>query len=725
MTDYLELRYFNDTNTAQTSALHNDRTFPFLHKDQDYTANVVRFDCDNKLVPIYIPLCEKPHYDFAYDGSSLRSIFSPDLMYTFENAKNYSGGGSNSTHKINHNGNFDMNGDFIAMCSYYTAGEAKFGVWNHNTRLNIWWNEIISSGLLGIVDCKFSTDGTKLFVCSNFDVSSTPFHKVACYNASNGSYISQRISVANTNVRSFAVHGDICSVGCDDGNVYLYDVIANSTLATLTLDVTEPVTSLDMCLTPSNIICAGNDAGVFKIWRATSGYSYVLENTINDPAAINTLSISPDGQHVIFSNNNGGVTFLNRDGVTIYKHMEIQYISSIKWKRLDSNTSIVTSSEMKNVYRIIITFNNGDQSFVQIRNFYFSPDSWIADNFHTEELQQYAVKDFVINSMMTNNNKLTTSHINPSLPFGDHTNFTQYNTNHVAPEIWKLVVDDTRKKINTDLQIMLEYHHIPNSTSSAKIGKAKFVEYRNDDYSLVGYSGGKTAPFVINRKITLDNDFFHCYSLRHFATLLQTALNEIFKDLQPFFTANQPVTCAIIDKKLAIIFPQNAFDFDFRIIINQSLKNIIGFHSVPHEYLPNSYVIVIKKDILQNYGSSTQWVITELYRPTEMFPYKSLLFTCSELQTAGMHRYNNHVNLPNQKNDIITDLTLFPQYEENWYDTISYTPQSYNRPVNIYTTNDVNKLTINTLLETSDGYQSALKINPLHTSAMMLKFDLQ
>jgi hypothetical protein len=261
------------------------------------------------------------------------------------------------------------------------------------------------------------------------------------------------------------------------------------------------------------------------------------------------------------------------------------------------------------------------------------------------------------------------------------------------------------------------------SSSALKLSTGAYLEYVNDDYDLVGYEGGAKPKNAFDRLAVLNDQFFYCFSIRHFAKLLQTSLRKVFKALDNRFTNGETVDCVVIGNKLAITFPTNAFDTEFRLVVNQPLKNSLGFHSVPHETMQGAFVFVVKKGILQHFGNSTKWVITENFRPTGMFPFKSVIFLSSNLRTRGVRRVNNSNAFPDAEAPIITDLLLLPETETDFYDTMNYSPQTYNRIMNLDVTNDVHQVHVSVMMETSDGYQIPVRLRPSTTCSILLKFD--
>ena len=168
-----------------------------------------------------------------------------------------------------------------------------------------------------------------------------------------------------------------------------------------------------------------------------------------------------------------------------------------------------------------------------------------------------------------------------------------------------------------------------------------------------------------------------------------------------------------------ISFPSNAFDYDFRLIINQELNSILGFHTVPHETIEGAYVFVIKKGVIQK--SNGKWSIVELFRPSQMFPFKSIVFTSNDLKTRPIKRFNSNHNEAKQRNSIITDLLLTVDDIPNFYDTMVHTPETQDRQINIDNGYQIKNVTIEVMLETSDGYQVPLKLDVLQSCGLLLK----
>lgn len=292
---------------------------------------------------------------------------------------------------------------------------------------------------------------------------------------------------------------------------------------------------------------------------------------------------------------------------------------------------------------------------------------------------------------------------------------------------WNLFVGRNCEEFNTNLQMMVEYNSTPNNINTAKTARCNYLNWKNGDYNLIGYENKKRALCGTNfsKEITLQDDFYHCFSLQHFSNLLNDTLQYIFQPLDGYFTSGEKVECGVLNNKLIITFPQNALDFDFRIIINEELKNIIGFHAVPHETLQNAYTIVIKKGVIQRYNDGLKWVVGEIYRPSLMFPYKSILFTSNDLQIRPMKRYNNKIYDGRQRAQIITDLLLVVENGDEFYDVMSFAPQRHNRHVNIDNSDNIKNINIEVLLETADGMQTPLKLEPYNSCGILLKITAE
>jgi hypothetical protein len=275
------------------------------------------------------------------------------------------------------------------------------------------------------------------------------------------------------------------------------------------------------------------------------------------------------------------------------------------------------------------------------------------------------------------------------------------------------------------IQMLLEHHKIPLNKSTAKIAMANYVNWNNAQYDLIGYESTLVGPEFIDRQVVLSNEFFYSYDLLHVARLFDKTLKSIFLPLQPFFKSGQTISCTVVDGKLAIIFPENAFDMDFRIVINQPLKNVTGFHTVPHETIPHAFVLVIKKSTLQRYTDGSRWVVLEVIRPSQMFPFISILFTSTNLQIRAMKRSNNNQAFSRNKMEVISDLILSVEDSSSFYDSMTYTPQQYHRLINVDNSYSLTDIDIRVLFETSDGYQIPLYLSPLSTCGILLKIDEQ
>jgi hypothetical protein len=754
-TEYLELRYFNNTTVRTDAILTNQRTFPFISADKKYTTSVVRFDADNKNVPMFIPQISKPKVDIAYDeNGDLRNEFG-DTVSAF--LRPY------GTQHIQYGGDFDVFGDYIAFCTApinnavinpvksNTVSDGYYiGVWNHKTGVNLWVDHLTglyigpysnySAVFESVEGCKFSSDGTKINIIIRYKI-----YVNGTYNNRYLSYLSVdtqyggSVTTANltTDYLGSPTGEDVWTYCFKNG----YFLVSNGGLWGLWKDkafirsdthvVNYAISALDMVISPQKVLCVGDIFGLCKIWVAVSGDTFTLNSSFNVASGhmIEYISISPDGQFIIIGTleldtTNQNIVIVNKSGALLgtFNMSANGYLRSITWKTMNPS-AIVTDMDQ---FKVVYTFNSGNNSVIKIYDFILSGGVLTHDEIYSTSAKQLAWKS----NINITGDKLITSYLDPVSYYSDESFFKEVNVDFLnafdkIPPKWSTFVTPDRRVVRTNLQFALEYNKTPLNTTSGRSMMVNYVNWENPQNDLVGYGSTLQSPEIITEQVVLGNDFFYCYDLQHVAKLFQKTLQYIFQPLKPFFTTGQNVTCEVISGKLAIVFPQNAFDMDFRIIISQSLHNIVGFHSVPHETLPQAFVIVIKKDVMQRYTDGSRWIITELFRPSLMFPFKTILFTSTDFKCRPVKRFNNSKKLETDSAPILTDLLLTVDDANAFYDTMTYAPQSYNRIINIDNTTHISDITIRVLLETSNGFQVPLYLNPLSTCGMLLKINSQ
>lgn len=691
-TDYLELRYFNNSKASQEATLTNARTFPFLDVDKHNTISVVRFDADNGRIPLFVPNISKPLDDLAYDEQNhLRDLFKPDPIVLQKHENN----------NIQQSGEFDIHGDYIAFVtnniihSKYTQGsfltpqtvntvpEYYAGVWNRQTGQCLWVDHLtdmyitptevegydLTGAFVTLLGCKFSADGTNLYIFYAYELS---------YD------------------------------GVPNGIMWNY----------ITVD-----TQYGGSVTTANLGASDNSLGLPISMSLGSKLLLTPYKCTNNFAAISYL-------HFISVNEFPSLEFVASLQMTPgHFVMAIDMITSPSKLLVAGDVTGYATTAQLDAYRVIYTIEGFDgNDHIKVFNYKFTSDTWNSSTVVHEELYDDIIPALVLNAKMTvDGEEILISQVNPETLYGDQSTIQQdltllirdeYDT---VPDPWKGAIGDN-KTVQTNLQMMLEHRYIPSNNNSKKTALSSYVNWEHDDSDLIGYASTHTYNTELDRLTVLKNSFFHCHSLEHFAKLINKTLKTIFAPMNYSFTSGQSVSCGVFNNKLIILLPSNALNFKFRIIINQELNNIMGFHTVPHETIPNAYVIVIKSGIIQKYIDGERWVISETFRPSQMFPYKTLLFTSNDIHVRPMKRFNNNVQEETQRNMVITDFLLTVE-SVDFYDVMVHTPEKYDRIINVDNSRDIKNISIRVLLETADGYQVPLILAPLHTTGIVLKIE--
>ena len=276
---------------------------------------------------------------------------------------------------------------------------------------------------------------------------------------------------------------------------------------------------------------------------------------------------------------------------------------------------------------------------------------------------------------------------------------------------------------NTNLQIMFEcFDNNGNVTQYCS-----YVEWIPEHL-------GEIKPIVCDRGTTISNRYFHTYNIQHFFKLLESTINNIVPPI--IKTALDAINCQfemdiLVDNKVSLLVPTKAFETtetNWRLVINRELRMCLGLHCINHDTIPGAYVIVMNRSTSQLLPLSTFGLqtcpylqFTENFRPTSMFPFKTILVTSNDISANPLKRYNNCINYTNAEVSVLTDYLLTVDNVQSFYDCISYQPPMSDRKIAITSTN-IRKITVNFILETPDYYQCPLLLLPMETCGILLKF---
>lgn len=292
------------------------------------------------------------------------------------------------------------------------------------------------------------------------------------------------------------------------------------------------------------------------------------------------------------------------------------------------------------------------------------------------------------------------------------------------PESWE---DLIKTEFPTNLQVMIQYTDdiSPAGTKNKLVGG--YIKWIPENVN-------EPKPVNLDRRDVFQNKYFHSYSQLHLSELLAIALDrsidEYCDDLGITVDGNTQVDT--IDDKLVILLPKALYNYSnskrFDIIINQELKSLYGFNTVPHPSFKNAHVIKRNGNeqlVRIGYNDYEYYVIPCLYNSSKMFPYKNLTFTTPNFAVEPMMRNNNAIDENNDKITIITDFLLSVDKINNFYDTLVYQPESYDRKIMVDASSVTNEIKIVCMLESPDGLKSSLLIPPQGSCSILLQFSAQ
>jgi hypothetical protein len=455
-TDYMELRYFNNTNNRQDAILSNKRTFPFIKAGKAYTATVVRFDADNSNVPMFIPRIENPKVDLAYDeNGQLRDIFKNSTNAQF--LQKYNG-----TQNIQSGGQFDLFGDLIVFTSNLattrvhveedfkrnTFNDGQYvGVWNHVTGVCNWVDHLAGlyigfvDGFHGVFDslmgCHFSSDGTKIYIVVLYDLYEHNVfgHKYLSYLTVDTQY--------GGSVETINITDDYLGSGVGDRRLYkiidglflvadehVWELYFNKNHVQSEVSQTYAISAIDMRKGTTNILCIGDKSGTCNIWVGNAGNThYSIGGTFTIPNTafgIESIVISPDGQHIVAVT--GEYYPIRTQTISVYK------INGTFVKAMDppATGSIIRNITFKpkasisdTEFVLMISLMSGNQSFIKVYNFGINA-------IDTPLLFTVAESNLSWQASMTNDGKkMISSFLDPSTFYSDQSYFRQYDVDFI------------------------------------------------------------------------------------------------------------------------------------------------------------------------------------------------------------------------------------------------------------------------------------------------------
>jgi hypothetical protein len=184
-----------------------------------------------------------------------------------------------------------------------------------------------------------------------------------------------------------------------------------------------------------------------------------------------------------------------------------------------------------------------------------------------------------------------------------------------------------------------------------------------------------------------------------------------------------------LDGKTIIMLPVAIGSGDvskrYDIIFNDNLNSMYGFLTTPHPTIPNAHIVRRtgnEQQLTIGYTPKTYSILSEVYKSSKQFPFKTISFSSRDIPVEPLKRYNNADNENNASAPIITDLLLQVDNIAEFYDALVYQPQSYGRKIMLNTNNISNKTDIVPFLETDDGLQAPLYVPPHGSCGILIQF---
>lgn len=276
----------------------------------------------------------------------------------------------------------------------------------------------------------------------------------------------------------------------------------------------------------------------------------------------------------------------------------------------------------------------------------------------------------------------------------------------------------------TNLQVMVQY----TTSTNPLAPKTKLV---GETVVWIPENSNEPRPVTVTRASVFSSRYFHCYSSLHLSELLAHALDSCLDrmtdDMGITMTSNTEVDT--LDGRPVILLPEiigtgdNSKKFD--IIINQELKSLFGFVTTPHPTISNAFIVRRhgnEQKITIGYESKPYIVIPTQFKSSKQFPFKTIVFRASDFPIEPLKRFNNVADENNANTMVVTDLLLQVDDVNDFYDTLVYQPESYDRKIMVDSANVKNRITIKPFLESADSLQSPIYIPPEGTCSILLQF---
>lgn len=291
---------------------------------------------------------------------------------------------------------------------------------------------------------------------------------------------------------------------------------------------------------------------------------------------------------------------------------------------------------------------------------------------------------------------------------------------HTQPELYDNLIEDN---FPMNFQVMIQWSSVQGGARDKMVGS--YINWIPENITF-------PRPSEITPQSVFENRYFHCYSQFHCANLLANALDLLIDQMVSAcgitgIIGNTEIET--INDKFTILLPvglntgNNLSRFD--IIFNQELANQYGFRYTNHPNIDYAYVLKRTGDentIVVGLANTTYSSIIETYRPTNSFPFKTIILNSTNLPVEQMMRYNNITNQHDGTDRVITDYTLEVDTIASFYDTILYQPQNYDRWIDLNSANLSKKITIGFTLESADKLHCPLYIPPEGSVGILLAF---
>lgn len=506
------------------------------------------------------------------------------------------------------------------------------------------------------------------------------------------------LQINTSNVSCFKLIGDDIIIGCTNGQVKLIKGLSNFATSVITdLTTTAPkINCVTMDATRSRYFYASDD-------KIEGRYNDGIQTLVTVPLdKCNSILLTPDGEFLVASRPSGEIIVYTYKLVQVGRFLSNFPIVDMQIQQLTANAKY-TEEQMKNNIKITLI---GPNKQFQIITFYgkkvlrflsvyeetftFQPITAQLYDWDKAYILKYVTDDYVDN----------------------------FSINYGRPQPWMGRTGDFYQ-VDTNLQLGIEY-----TIDGVTYATSRQVKYAHSSFYMDGYLAyAQKCPINFSFEAALDDDYFHQMKFAHFARIMTQAIQDLcFLTVGHLFTPGEKLSFEVYDQKLLLVMPNNTFNYQIRVFCNTHLENIVGFHTIPHEVLPNAHVFVIKTDVMNKFTDNSRWVYPEDYRPTKFFPFKHIVFTSSTLGVKRMLRQNNAIGTNDASLQVVTDFLLYVQTEEDLYDLVLFNATSDDRRINAEIKSEMNQIEIDTYLETGDGKVMKLKLAPETSIGIYLKF---